>query len=44
MRTTDQATPKLRIRREALRQLTVADLRIVAGGTTTSGSGRGGFV
>jgi hypothetical protein len=34
MRTTDQTSPKLRIRREALRQLTTADLRIVAAGTS----------
>jgi hypothetical protein len=34
MRTTDQTSPKLRIRREALRQLTSADLRVVAAGTS----------
>jgi hypothetical protein len=34
MRTTDQTSPKLRVRREALRQLTSGDLRIVAGGTS----------
>jgi hypothetical protein len=34
MRTTTRTSPKLRVRREALRQLTAADLQVVAGGTS----------
>jgi hypothetical protein len=34
MRTTDQTSPKLRLRREALRQLSAADLQQVAAGTS----------
>jgi hypothetical protein len=39
MRNADQTSPKLRVRREALRQLTAADLRLAVAGTWSHRAG-----
>jgi hypothetical protein len=39
MRNAEQTSPKLRVRREVLRQLTVAELRLAVGGTWVHGAG-----